>query len=50
MTPTSTTGLIGHFYEPADALAAKFNAPRETVGRDILAMLQELADKGAVVA
>jgi len=22
MTPTSTTGIIGHFYEPADALAA----------------------------
>jgi pyrroloquinoline quinone biosynthesis protein D len=34
----------------ADALAAKFNAPRETVGRDILVMLQDLADKGAVVA
>lgn len=34
----------------ADTLAAKFNAPRETVGRDIVAMLQDLADKGAVVA
>ena len=34
----------------ADTLAAKFNAPRETVGRDIVVMLQELADKGAVVA
>jgi len=22
MTPTSTTGILGHFYEPADALAA----------------------------
>lgn len=34
----------------ADTLAAKFNAPRETVGRDIVVMLQDLADKGAVVA
>ena len=22
MMPTSTTGILGHFYEPADALAA----------------------------
>jgi pyrroloquinoline quinone biosynthesis protein D len=34
----------------ADTLAAKFNAPRDVVGRDIVVMLQDLADKGAVVA
>ena len=32
----------------ADRLSAKFEAPRETVGRDVLEMLQDLADKGVV--
>ena len=34
----------------ADELAAKFSAPRDQVGRDIVQMLQDLADKGMVVA
>lgn len=32
----------------ADALAAKFGAPREEVARDVTEMLQGLADKGVV--
>jgi pyrroloquinoline quinone biosynthesis protein D len=32
----------------ADALAAKFGAPREEVARDVTEMLQDLADKGVV--
>lgn len=32
----------------ADALAAKFGAPREEVARDVREMLQNLADKGVV--
>lgn len=32
----------------ADALAAKFGAPREEVARDVTEMLQSLADKGVV--
>jgi pyrroloquinoline quinone biosynthesis protein D len=34
----------------ADTLAAKFQAPREEVGRDVLEMLQDLANKGMLVA
>lgn len=34
----------------ADALAAKFEAPRDEVARDVLEMLQDLADKGMLVA
>jgi pyrroloquinoline quinone biosynthesis protein D len=33
-----------------DALAAKFAAPREEVARDVLEMLQDLADKGVIAA
>ena len=29
-----------------DQLAAKYAAPREDIGRDVIAMLQDLADKG----
>jgi pyrroloquinoline quinone biosynthesis protein D len=29
-----------------DLLAAKYNAPREDIGNDVIAMLQDLADKG----
>lgn len=29
-----------------DLLAAKYAAPREDIGRDVIAMLQDLADKG----
>jgi pyrroloquinoline quinone biosynthesis protein D len=32
----------------ADALAAKFGAPREEVARDVTEMLQDLANKGVV--
>ena len=32
----------------ADALAAKFGAPRDEVARDVTEMLQGLADKGVV--
>lgn len=32
----------------ADALAAKFAAPREDVARDVTEMLQDLANKGVV--
>lgn len=32
-----------------DALAAKYNAPREEIGRDVIAMLQDLAEKGFLV-
>ena len=31
-----------------DALAAKFNAPRETIATDVTAMLQDLVVKGAI--
>jgi len=31
-----------------DALAAKFNAPRETIAADVAVMLQDLAVKGAI--
>jgi len=34
----------------ADDLAAKFSAPRDVVGRDVIAMLQDLADKGVLAA
>jgi len=29
-----------------DLLAAKYNAPRDDIGNDVIAMLQDLADKG----
>lgn len=29
-----------------DLLAAKYNAPRDEIGTDVVAMLQDLADKG----
>lgn len=32
----------------ADLLAARFNAPRDLILTDVLALLQDLADKGAV--
>ncbi len=32
----------------ADALAAQFDAPRETIAADVTAMLHDLADKGAI--
>ncbi len=31
-----------------DALAARFNAPRDTIAADVEAMLQDLAVKGAI--
>jgi pyrroloquinoline quinone biosynthesis protein D len=34
----------------ADDLAAKFSAPRDVVGRDVITMLQDLADKGVLAA
>jgi pyrroloquinoline quinone biosynthesis protein D len=34
----------------ADALAEKFGAAREEVARDVLEMLQDLAEKGVVAA
>ena len=34
--------------EIVDALAAKFNAPRETIAADAEAMLHDLAIKGAI--
>ena len=33
-----------------DALAAKFSAPREVIGKDVTEMLQGLSDKGVIVA
>jgi pyrroloquinoline quinone biosynthesis protein D len=33
-----------------DALAAKFAAPREVIGKDVTEMLQDLSDKGVIVA
>jgi len=33
-----------------DALATKYAAPREQVGGDVIAMLQDLADKGVIEA
>jgi pyrroloquinoline quinone biosynthesis protein D len=33
-----------------DQLAKDYNAPREDIGADIIAMLQDLADKGVVKA
>ena len=32
--------------EMVDALAAKYAAPREAIATDVIAMLQDLADKG----
>lgn len=32
-----------------DTLAAKFNAPRDLIGRDVVAMLQDLADKAFLI-
>jgi pyrroloquinoline quinone biosynthesis protein D len=32
----------------ADALAARFAAPREVIAADVAAMLRDLADKGAI--
>jgi pyrroloquinoline quinone biosynthesis protein D len=32
-----------------DRLAGKYSAPREEIGRDVVAMLQDLADKGFLV-
>jgi pyrroloquinoline quinone biosynthesis protein D len=34
----------------AEALAGKYEAPREEVERDIIELLQDLADKGTVAA
>jgi pyrroloquinoline quinone biosynthesis protein D len=34
----------------ADVLAKEYNAPREDIEADIIAMLQDLADKGVVKA
>jgi pyrroloquinoline quinone biosynthesis protein D len=34
----------------ADTLAEKYQAPREEVERDIIELLQDLADKGTVAA
>jgi pyrroloquinoline quinone biosynthesis protein D len=34
----------------ADALAAQYQAPRGEVGADVAQMLQDLADKGMIVA
>ncbi len=31
-----------------DDLAARFNAPRELIARDVAAMLRDLADRGAI--
>lgn len=33
-----------------DQLAAKYVAPREVIGGDVVAMLQDLADKGFLIA
>jgi pyrroloquinoline quinone biosynthesis protein D len=33
-----------------DELAARYAAPRETIAEDVVAMLQDLADKGIVAA
>ena len=33
-----------------DALAAKFAAPREMIGKDVTELLQDLSDKGVIVA
>jgi pyrroloquinoline quinone biosynthesis protein D len=32
-----------------DQLAAKYAAPREDIGADVVAMLQDLADKGFLI-
>lgn len=34
--------------EIVDELAVKFAAPRDTIARDVDAMLQDLSDKGAI--
>ena len=34
----------------ADVLAKEYNAPKEEISTDIIAMLQDLADKGVVKA
>ncbi len=39
---TRTLGAI------IDALAARFDAPREVIAGDVVAMLQDLADKGVL--
>lgn len=41
---TASVGAI------SDALAAKFAAPRDIVGHDVVRMLQDLADKGVIEA
>jgi len=33
-----------------DALAAKFAAPRDVIGKDVTELLQDLSDKGVIVA
>ena len=33
-----------------DELAAKFDAPRDVIAADVMAMLQDMADKGTVAA
>lgn len=33
-----------------ERLAAKYAAPREVIGADVIAMLQDLADKGFLIA
>lgn len=33
-----------------DDLVETFNAPRDVIGKDVMAMLQDLADKGVLVA
>ena len=38
----AVTGIV-------DALAAKFEAPREVIEKDVIGMLQHLADKGFIV-
>ena len=35
-----------HVADIVDALAAKYAAPREAISADVIAMLQDLADKG----
>ena len=37
---------VSHVAEIVDRLAAKYAAPREAISTDVIAMLQDLADKG----
>jgi pyrroloquinoline quinone biosynthesis protein D len=37
---------VSHVAEIVDRLAAKYAAPREAIATDVIAMLQDLADKG----